>query len=82
MSAFDAVESFRKSAVPFKTDYVSKLRTYIRETEQIIAQQKAAAAGLEGEKADLAQKLLRWLEHMRATQVAELSRVEKIETQS
>ena len=82
MSAFDAVESFRKSAVPVKTDYVSKLRTYIRETEQIIAQQKAIAAGLEGDKADLAQKLLRWLEHMRATQVAELSRVEKIETQS
>ena len=77
MSAFDAVESFRKSAVPVKTDYVSKLRTYIRETEQIIAQQKAALAGLEGEKADLAQKLLRWLEHMQATQVAELARVER-----
>jgi hypothetical protein len=69
-------------ANPRATDYLAKLRTYIREVEKIIARQKAAAARLDSDKADLTQKLLRWLEHMQATQVAELARVEKIKTKS
>ena len=64
------------------TAYPAKLRTYIRECEKIITLQKAAAARLGGDggEAGLTQKLLRWLEHMHATQVAELARVEKIKT--
>ena len=64
------------------TAYPAKLRTYIRECEKIITLQKAAAARLggDGREAGLTQKLLRWLEHMHATQVAELARVEKIKT--
>jgi hypothetical protein len=69
-------------ANPRTTDYLAKLRTYIREVEKVIARQKATAARLNGDKADLTQKLLRWLEHMQATQVAELARVEKIKTKS
>ena len=69
-------------ANPMATDYLAKLRAYIREVEKIIARQEAAAARLNGNKADLTQKLLRWLEHMQATQVAELARVEKIKTKS
>jgi hypothetical protein len=69
-------------ANPRATDYLAKLRTYIREVEKIIARQKAAVARLNGDKTDLTQKLLRWLEHMQATQVAELARVEKIKTKS
>jgi hypothetical protein len=69
-------------ANPRTTDYPAKLRTYIREVEKIIARQEAAAARLNGNKADLTQKLLRWLEHMQASQVAELARVEKIKTKS
>ena len=69
-------------ANPSTTDYLDQIRTYIREVEKIIARQKAAAARLNGDKADLTQKLLRWLEHMQATQVAELARVEKIKTES
>ena len=64
-------------ANPRTTDYLAKLRAYIR-----IARQKAAAAKLNGDKADLTQKLLRWLEHMQASQMAELARVEKIITKS
>ena len=82
MSALDAVESFRKSTVHLTTDYVSRLRSYIRESEELIACQKAAAANLQGDKADLSQKLIRWLEHTHATQVAELARVEKITPKS
>jgi hypothetical protein len=69
---------------PRTTAYAAKLRTYIRECEKIITRQKAAAARLggDGREADLAQKLLRWLEHMRATQVAELARVENIKAKS
>jgi len=69
---------------PRTTDYLLKVRTYIRECEKIITRQKAAAArsGDDGSEADLTQKLLRWLEHMRATQVAELARVEKINAKS
>ena len=64
------------------TAYPAKLRTYIRECEKIITRQKATAARLggDGREADLTQKLVRWLEHMHATQVAELVRVEKIKT--
>jgi hypothetical protein len=69
-------------ANPRTTDYLAKLRTYIREVEKIIARQKAAAARLNGDKADLTQRLLRWLEHMQASQMAELARVEKIITKS
>jgi hypothetical protein len=69
-------------ANPRTTDYLAKLRTYIREVEKIIARQKAGAARLNGNKADLTQKLLRWLEHMQATQVAELARVEKTKAKS
>src|SRR6516225_2128780 len=69
-------------ANPRTTDYLAQIRTYIREVEKIIARQEAAAARLNGNKADLTQKLLRWLEHMQATQVAELARVEKIITKS
>ena len=69
-------------ANPSTTDYLAQIRTYIREVEKIIAREKAAAARLNGNKADLTQKLLRWLEHMQATQVAELARVEKINTKS
>ena len=82
MPVIAAVESFQENTIPFKTNYISKLRTYIRDVEEIIAQEKATAAKLEGDKADLAQKLLRWLEHMHATAVAELARVEKIEPKS
>ena len=67
-------------ANPSTTDYLAQIRTYIRELEKIIARQEAAAARLNGNKADLTQKLLRWLEHMQASQVAELARVEKIKT--
>ena len=67
-------------ANPRTTDYLAQIRTYIREVEKIIARQEAAAARLNGNKADLTQKLLRWLEHMQGTQVAELARVEKIKT--
>ena len=65
-----------------RTAYPAKLRTYIRECEKIITRQKAAAARLggDGREADLTQRLLRWLEHMHATQLAELARVEKIKT--
>ena len=69
-------------ANPSTTDYLAQIRTYIRELEKIIARQEAAAARLNGNKADLTQNLLRWLEHMQATQVAELARVEKINTKS
>ena len=69
-------------ANPRTTDYLAQIRTYIREVEKIIARQKAGAARLNGNKADLTQKLLRWLEHMQATQVAELARVEKIKAKS
>ena len=66
---------------PRTTAYPAKLRAYIRECEKIITRQKAAAARLDGgREAGLMQKLLRWLEHMHATQVAELDRVEKINT--
>jgi hypothetical protein len=64
---------------PRTVAYLAKVHAQIRESEEIMACQQAAAATLDRDsiKAHLAQKLLRLLEHVRAMQIAELDRVSR-----
>jgi len=60
-------------------DYLARVHAHIREGEEIMARQQAAAATLDRDSAQahLAQKLRRLLEHVQAMQIAELDRVSR-----
>ena len=64
---------------PRTADYLAKVRAHILEGEENIARQQAAAATLDrgSTEADLTQRLVRLLEHVRAMQIAELDRVSR-----